>query len=113
IESNILSGGNPCGHACGVAFAFQKSGMCPVQVTPRPAVLAFAETKPDGVVHRPACWASTGRLTRVINTGPAANPPRSKRRRPATGSALGGDGSGLELVLVGSVIPMVPVEAQE
>src|SRR6266567_1908350 len=115
MESNVLVGGKPCGHAAGVAFAFQKSGVCPVQITPRPAVLAFADTKPDGVVHWPAgATASTGRLTSVISTGPTASPPWSKRRRAATGSALGwAGGSDLELVFVGSGIPIVPVESQE
>src|SRR5437870_3452783 len=104
----------PAGHALKFCEFAQKAGVCPVQMTPRPAVLAFADTKPDGVVHWPAgATASTGRLTRVISTGATPNPPWSNRRRPANGPARGwAGGSDLELVFVGSGIPFVPVESQ-
>ena len=78
-----------------------------MQFTPRPAVLAFTETKPDGVVH---CWASTGRLTRVISTGAPASAPCSRRLRPALGPPLADDGGlVLDEVSVGSGIPLMPV----
>src|SRR6266536_2548861 len=69
------------------------------------ALLAFAETYPEGVWH---CLASTGRLTRVISTGAVTSAPRRRRRRLALGSLpKRGSDSALGGVSVGSGIALI------
>ena len=96
--------GKPGGKSLAVAF-LHVSGETPMQETAL-ALLAFAETYPEGVWH---CLANTGRLTRVISTGAVASAPRSKRRRLTLGSLpAGGSDSALGGVSVGSGIPLMP-----
>jgi hypothetical protein len=51
----------------------------------------------DGIADAvQATWPSTGRLATVINTGAAASPPRSSRRRlPDWGAGVSNGVSGL------------------
>ena len=94
--------GKPGAKSLVVAF-FHVSGETPMQETAL-ALLAFAETYPEGVWH---CLASTGRLTRVISTGAVTSAPRRRRRRLALGSPpKGGSDSALGGVSVVSDIAL-------